>query len=287
VLHITNGDCAVAVLSQVLPGTLLPWRDALHEGPVHADLSLANLSGERAAFIAQAGWGTLDKILDDFRERDTAVQDANRHEEVVLWFEHDLYDQLQLIQLLDWFARHPHPRLSLVSEAEYLGLMSAARAAQLFALRKPVSARQLEIGRAAWRVFGASRPQRISTAPVNELPFLGAAMRRFLQEYPWATDGLSMLEREIIEALRPKPLEFGSLFRQIREEPAFLGDSILLWHLQRMAREGLLRNEGNAWAYSGTARLARSPRWLGGVCVDARSPWRWNPASAQIVRASG
>jgi hypothetical protein len=165
--------------------------------------------------------------------------------------------------------------------------MSAARAAQLFALRKPVSARQLEIGRAAWRVFGASRPQRISTAPVNELPFLGAAMRRFLQEYPWATDGLSMLEREIIEALRPKPLEFGSLFRQIREEPAFLGDSILLWHLQRMAREGLLRNEGNAWAYSGTARLARSPRWLGGVCVDARSPWRWNPASAQIVRASG
>lgn len=286
-LHITNGDSAVAVLSQVLTGTLLPWRDVLHEGPVHADLSLADLSRERAAFIAGAGWGTLDKILDDFRERDTAVQDANRHEEVVLWFEHDLYDQLQLIQLLDWFARHPHRRLSLVCEAEYVGLMSAARAAQLFALRKPVSAQQLEIARAAWRAFGSSRPQRISTAGVNELPFLGAAMRRFLQEYPWATDGLSMLERKVIEALRPGPLEFASLFRRTREDPAFLGDSILRWHLKRMAKEGLLKSAGDAWALTGEPRLRRLSRWLGGVCADADSPWRWDAASARIVRVAG
>jgi hypothetical protein len=285
VLHITNGDSAVAVLSQVLPGTLLPWRDVLHEGPVHADLSLADLSRERAAFIAGSGWGRFEEVLADFQRRDAELQ--SNHDEIVLWFEHDLYDQLQLIQLLDWFARHPHRRLSLVCEAEYVGLMSAARAAQLFALRRPVSARQLEIGRAAWRAFGSLRPQRIGMADVNELPFLGAALRRFLQEYPWATDGLSKLERGVIEALRPGPLEFGSLFRQTREDPAFLGDSILRWHLERMAKEGLLRKAGDAWALTGKPRLRRLPRWLGGVCADADSPWRWDPASARIVRAAG
>lgn len=284
-LHITNGDSAVAVLSQVLPGTLLPWRDVLHEGPVHGDLSLADLSRERAAFIAGSGWGRFEEVLADFQRRDAELQ--SDHDEIVLWFEHDLYDQLQLIQLLDWFARHPQRRLSLVCEAEYVGLMSAARAAQLFALRKPVSARQLEIGRAAWRAFGSSRPQRISTALVNELPFLGAAMRRFLQEYPWATDGLSMLERRIIEALRAGPLEFASLFRKTREDPAFLGDSVLRWHLERMTKEGLLKNAGDAWALTGEPRLRRLPRWLGGVCAEADSPWRWDAASARIVRVAG
>jgi hypothetical protein len=31
---------------------------------------------------------------------------ARGEDEIVLWFEHDLYDQLQLLQLLDWLAVH-------------------------------------------------------------------------------------------------------------------------------------------------------------------------------------
>ena len=55
-LHLTNGDCAVAVISQAVSGAFLPWRDVLHEGPVRAGLSLEQLSAERARFIAEAGW---------------------------------------------------------------------------------------------------------------------------------------------------------------------------------------------------------------------------------------
>ena len=51
-LHITNGDCAVAVLSRAVSGTFLPWRDVLHEGPVRAGLSLEQLSAERARFMS-------------------------------------------------------------------------------------------------------------------------------------------------------------------------------------------------------------------------------------------
>src|SRR5688572_759644 len=135
VLHITNGDCAAAVLSQAVQGEVLPWRDVLHEGPVHAGLPLEALSRRRASFIVSAGWAAQPLVEKQFAERDTALRDAGRHEEVVLWFEHDLYDQLQLVQLLAWFAGHPHPKLSLVCEAEYLGTMTPARAADLFAQR--------------------------------------------------------------------------------------------------------------------------------------------------------
>lgn len=229
-LHVTNGDCAVGVLKRAVEGEFLPWRDVLHEGPVHAGLPLDRLSVRRAAFIASAGWGPLSAIEKQFAERDATLRDAARHEEVVLWFEHDLYDQLQLIQLLDWFALHPHRKLSLVCEAEYLGTITPARAADLFRQRRRVSAAQLEAGSAAWVAFGSANPLKISDAFVQELPFLGAALRRLLEEYPWTSDGLSRLERQALQALREGPLPFEELFSRAhhqREEPVFLGDSVL------------------------------------------------------------
>lgn len=57
-LHLTNGDHAVGVLRAAeLPGSYLPWRDVLHEGPVPAGMNLPNLSRLRSEFIASCGWG--------------------------------------------------------------------------------------------------------------------------------------------------------------------------------------------------------------------------------------
>jgi hypothetical protein len=295
-LHITNGDCAVEVLARAVQGELLPWRDVLHEGPVHAGLPLDALSRRRAAFIASAGWAPEPAVQAAFEQRDAALRAAGRHEEVVLWFEHDLYDQLQLVQLLDWFALRPHPRLALVCEAEYLGTMTPARAADLFAARRPVSGAQLRAGAAAWAAFGSANPFSISTAPVGELPFLAGALRRLLEEYPWVGHGLSRLERQVLEALRDGPLAFAELFARAhhrREEPVFLGDTVLRWHLSRLSGDGFLtgRDElsltdrgksvlgGKADAYA----QPRRPRWLGGYEVrDGRV--RWDPAAAALRR---
>jgi hypothetical protein len=298
VLHITNGDCAVAMLSQVFKEAILPWRDVLHEGPVHAGMALEELSRRRAAFIAQAGWAPLAQVQESFIERDAVLVNAMRHEEVVLWFEHDLYDQLQLIQLLDWFRFHPHPRLSLVCEAEYLATMAPARAAQLFRQRRPVGDAQLEAGSAAWGAFGSAEPFRIQDAFDATLPFLGAALRRLLEEYPWTGDGLSRLERQALEALRDGPLEFEPLFERShheREDPVFLGDTILTWHLERLAAEGFVKKEAALWSLGERAKEVlmkkadawaqpRRTRWLGGYEVKDGRP-RWDPALARLVGA--
>src|SRR6185369_11209179 len=104
-LHITNGDTAVQTLeSGGVAGDILPWRDVLHDGPVPADLSLDELSRVRARFIADCGWGEFEDVVADFESRDRTLTSFGDHGEVTLWFEHDLYDQLQLIQLLDYFA---------------------------------------------------------------------------------------------------------------------------------------------------------------------------------------
>src|SRR5688500_1193726 len=145
-LHITNGDSAIPVIRAAgVGGEILPWRDVLHEGPVRAELSLEELSALRLAFLFDAYGADRERAQREFAERDALLAGAAARPEVVLWFEHDLYDQLQLIQLLDWFHTHPHPRLTLINPPEYLGMAQPQRLAELFAVREPVSDTQLAL----------------------------------------------------------------------------------------------------------------------------------------------
>jgi hypothetical protein len=249
-LHITNGDCAVAVISQVVQGTILPWRDVLHEGPVRAGLSLEELSADRARFIADAGWGVLADVEQKFRERDAMFRRAGEHDEIVLWFEHDLYDQLQLIQVLDGLAELRGPPISLVCEAEYVANMAQERAAELFALRNPVTRRHLQEARAAWAAFRSPDPRDLEKLRITSLPFLPAALRRHLEEFPWTTDGLSRSQRQILEG-------------RTEEEPNFLADVVLAWYRERMKQ--------GRWL----------PRWLGGYEVKDET-LRWDPLSQRL-----
>src|SRR5215813_4955223 len=104
-LHITNGASVGASLGQSgLPGAVLAWQDVLHEGPVPTDLALDELRPVRARFLADAYNVRYEDTLAELAARDTVLASCANEDEVVLWFEHDLYDQLQLLQILDWFA---------------------------------------------------------------------------------------------------------------------------------------------------------------------------------------
>ena len=100
-LHVTNGESAGNTLRQTaLGGAVLPWQDVLHEGPVPA-LPRQELLRTRARFLADCGWGRQQALLSSLERRDRQLLDALRDGlQVVLWFEHDLYDQLQLLDVL-------------------------------------------------------------------------------------------------------------------------------------------------------------------------------------------
>ncbi len=72
----------------------------LHEGPVPAG-PRPDLRQARAAFLSGCGWGSGQAVLAALERRDQQLVQALRDGcQVVLWFEHDLYDQLQLIDAL-------------------------------------------------------------------------------------------------------------------------------------------------------------------------------------------
>src|SRR4051812_16357174 len=101
VLHVTNGTVAAADLRGL--GEVLSWDDVLDEGPVPA-LAPDALREVRALFLARAGLTDATTARARLAARDARLDAVDFSTRLVLWFEDDLHDQLQLIQILDRLA---------------------------------------------------------------------------------------------------------------------------------------------------------------------------------------
>ena len=195
-LHVTNGDAVLdGFRAGQVPGDYLAWHDPLHDGPVPEASSLEALSDIRARALSDFSWGSYGDIRLRFTERDRTLAGFRGHDETVLWFEHDLYDQLQLLQLLDWLSRQDLAGvcLSLIQVGEHpdvpsfhgLGELSGKQLASLLPGRLPVTEKHLALGREAWQAVCSEDPTSlISMAsrwdPV--LPFLGPALYRLIED---------------------------------------------------------------------------------------------------------
>ena len=143
-LHVTNGDLAAeAIAAAQIGGDLLPWRDVLHEGPVPLGVTAAELRSLRAHFLASCGWAESRRVLAELTQRDQRLDRAIASgEEIQLWFEPDLYDQLQLLQVLDRLAGGgPRLRVSAVLPRDLLGTMSALEIVALYAAARAIGVR--------------------------------------------------------------------------------------------------------------------------------------------------
>jgi len=314
-LHITNGDSVAGTLRQAgVSGDVAISADVLHDGPCPTRVSPARFREVRARFLADSGYTTFEEALETLTRWDAALLAARRENETVLWFEHDLFDQLQLARLLGAFAEPEArpPGLSLVCIGEYpgvsrfhgLGQLSATQLAGLFPERRPVSDGQLALGAEAWRRFGGDTPRELEAllaADTTALPYLAAAIRRQLEELPSTRNGLSRTEHQALAAVAAGAADMVTAFRstQEMEERVFMGDASFARALRGMAQAGLpllhldppgdhvpLGRQAVALTPAGSdvlagradhARMNGVDRWIGGVHLLGRNPaWRWH-----------
>jgi hypothetical protein len=323
-LNITNGDSAAGTLSEAgVEGKIISWRDVLHEGPVDSSLSLEELSKDRARFIAEQGWDDFAHVSGDFAERDRVIRHLDYFDEVVLWFEDDLYDQLQLIQLLDFFGRGAASgkTLSLIVVDGYIPPLSNAELKQLDKTRPRVTPEQLELAKRAWKAFGSADPTSISKLldeKTSAIRYLAPALRRHLEEFPSSVNGLSRSEREALTAIEAGHATPVAAFLEVarKQESIFLGDIIFYSYLERLSgkKDALVTWRDGSPVIAPTSERAREfvegeltltplgrevlagtkdwqrinkkTRWLGGVeIIPGEAGWRWDPDEREIVRA--
>lgn len=287
-LHITNGDCVVRTLREAnLPGKYLSWIDVLHDGPV-PDQSPQLLAQTRAEFIASLGWDSYENVLRSFTARDATLSWHESDDEIVLWFEHDLFDQLQLIQLLNHLAAEEFSaRLSLISVNSFpdvqnfhgLGELDAKQLKSLFPERVEIKPPHLNLGRKAWNAFRAPHPMPLfvlAQEDTSALPYLRAALYRWFEEFPSTHNGLSRTEQQILRAAAGGTQSRRDLYLESRasEEAIFMGDSSAFWRMERLASapKPALTHIGDAFEITdfGRALLANEADWIrarGGIDV--------------------
>lgn len=241
-LIITNGDGAVERLRAAgIKGHLLPWKDMLHDGPVPAAPDLAEVSDARAEFLAESLGLPFDEVRTDFAHRDAQIEVQIAYTEVELWFEHDLYDQLQLIQVTNYFSAQPERMgLYLVQASHYLGQMAEADLQALAETRAPLTNLQLETAHEAWEAFTAPTPTGLAAFAGTRhgcLPHLGPALQRLLAELPAPRSGLSLTEERILRHLADGPMKVAKLFAAVHsmDEAQFLADLPFFLRLDGLA----------------------------------------------------
>jgi hypothetical protein len=319
-LHIAYGDSTAGSLRAAgLLGEVRVCRDVLCEGPIPARATPEEWGQVRSEYWAARGYAPADEDLD----ADNDLECCIAHDEVVLWFEHDLYDQLMLVRLLNGFASRAlgRTRLSLICIDRFsgiprflgLGMLTPDQLATLFPHRKSINARQLQLGEATWSAFVSPTPLDlvdVLSRDTSALPFLAKALFRHLEEYPSVHNGLSRTESQILWSLAARGTVLGVdlwLSSQASEESYFTGDTTFAGVVEGLANAAvpaITLGPPRQKTHFALARLATMTqtardvlackqdwvalngmnRWLGGVYLHGRQPrWRWDDFHRRLV----
>lgn len=243
-----------------MPGEHLAWREALIEGATPADVSGAEWRKLRARHLAEFYGVDQGETENGLRVQEQRLASYPEHDEVILWFEHDLFCQTNLIYLLNWFAeRNPgNTKLSLICIGEFPGLpnfrglgeLSPEQMASLFDGRHEVSNAEKTLASEAWRAYCSPDPTAIQTlleTDTSAMPFLKPALQLHLERFPFVSNGLGRIENRGLELVQQGFSKFTDLFLKFGEsEPMFgVGDAQFWIALRQMSEAGepLLRTK--------------------------------------------
>jgi hypothetical protein len=273
-LHIINGGSTEQTLRQTsLDGEFFSFRDALIDGPTPITTDTAAWRRLRAAHLSSSYGPDLQECETRLIEQEKTLNSFSSHEEVVLWFEHDVFCQVNLLYLLDWFSRVElnKTRLSLINIGEFpgrddfrgLGELNTQELASLFPQRVPVDNAQLDLGARAWQAYCSSNPRSIEQLLENDtsaLPFLATAMTAHLQRFPSVINGLGRIENRCLALVDSGKQKFSALFPDfVRSESVYgFGDAQIWTSLGQLrdSRTPLLSSEN--YAQHLTQELVRS-----------------------------
>jgi len=312
---------------------------ALREAGLHGDFNLhanpylqgpvtdaADWFEQRARFISESlgPYRQLDyaTVLAEGRDEERRLLAAREYDRVVLWLEHDRYDQLVLLRCLAAFAEHGSPpRLELVGPNDFpgaarflgLGQLPPEALRLLWERRAPIRPEQIAFGAHAWRLFRAADPRPLAALARGGtplLPHLAPALVRHLQELPALGGGLGCTQRLLVEALAetgaqrvgrlvghvmherdPLPglgdIGYDLVLRELATGPSPLvvrtgGNARSAWHADEVAITDL--GKGVLGGLRNAMALPLPERWVGGVrIVPMQRNWRWNAIEPDVA----
>ncbi|HUP48071.1 MAG TPA: hypothetical protein VNA04_04700 [Thermoanaerobaculia bacterium] len=301
-IHIHNGDITATMARKAgFAGEHVAFREALVGGPVREGESWISM---RARFLAVGHGHDILRTSNALFEQEQMLASLDAHDEVTLWFEHDLFC---LVHLLYIIRRVPIAKTYLVWHDHPIGELKPEEMWQVYRRRGALTADMVSLAREAWGAYASDDPlalNKVIASNPREFPFLSEGLSLHAARFPSARNGLGIVEQRLLEFIAEGALDFEALFNRFsRAQPRFgLGDSEIMRHLRALASRrvplatvldgGPNTNAALGITEQGEATLAGADDietngidlWLGGVHLTPENLWRWDPQKGEIVR---
>lgn len=283
-LHIRCGsDIEKTLKAAGFEGAFLDFSDPFCQGPV-LDLPQEKFIEARLDFVISAYGLDPVQARKKHRLRYAKLANAAAYPKIVLWFEHDSYDQLILMYLLRHFAvLEERPEIELVCIDDYpvepkffgLGQLGPDDLKTIYAARQPVTDAMLKLGQEVWSALQEGTPfsmVRIAQKGTPIVPMCAPALMRHLKELPAKSSGLSLTEELSLKILAERgPITAGKLFGMLMRdaEPLpYLGDQMYWYDLGRLVDGGAVDASAGDWPEREMAITD-----LGRACLEGRADW--------------
>lgn len=277
-LHITSGDRAGESLAKAgLAGEVFVWHDILYDGPRNPGWPCGETLEARALFLERTTAGGLnrERVLETLLNQYRRLAEAAAGGRIVLWFDACLFDQSMLAHILTCLLHRDIRNAELLCVDTFpgiepfhgLGQLQPGQLASLYDSRRPVTEAQFRFAVLVDKAFATQNSALLtdltkeSAAP---LPWIPAAVTRWLLERPDPATGLGRLESLALAAVLAGCETPGEIFRSVAAAdtpPQFWGDAMLWAKINALAGRvpPLLRIEGPG---------DRLPQWDSEVALD-------------------
>lgn len=225
-IHVLTGDALLNNFPEgKLKGSIAISRECLIEGPVNAN-SLEEFWNQREAYLETTYPESDISYEDDVAFEFEKLNDLKEGDEVNLWFEHDLFCQVNLWLTISLLYKKKvtvyrvYPVIDYPDELwEGFGPMSPRELLKCYEQKILLSPEDLQLGKDLWNAYSASdneKLKKLSAVPAKAFPYLKEICKAQIErpERP---------VRVLKEIIKGKNLSFDSIFIEFSEREGIYG----------------------------------------------------------------
>jgi len=212
ILHITNGDSFTNVLKSLgIKDEIVTWREMLCEGKTTTDVGSESFWKTRFEFLHQSYKVSKDTFINFTLKEYRNLCNQKSQEEIVLWFEYDLFCQINMVAVLSWLKKYrSNAHISLVCSGNEDGSdkmftlpeLNKDQLMSLYENRQSLTKDDIEYADYIWQLYCCDNPIRLETAILqdnSQFKYLPDAIKTHLLRFPTVKNGLNDLENKLLQ----------------------------------------------------------------------------------------
>lgn len=228
VLHILNGDSTAQILQKTsIPGDVIVWREKLCEGPLQKEVGSDQFWMSRYAFFENELTVSRLEYFDKTIKEIVKIENIANYKEVVLWFEFDLFCQINLLALCTYLLKYYRKdvKFSLICTGREDGKKSLQTLSDyhpkeyqyLLDNRITLSRNNLLFAEESWNLYVEDDREKLKEFDFNKsskFNYLQLAVNQHLQRFP-KHNGLNQIENKILEMINFEVLSKKDLIKKL------------------------------------------------------------------------